>query len=204
MEGDRRIQFILMGTAVAIFVFSYSLGYFIGKEAGFEEAKQKFDIEKQKLLKTIAALSPVSQPRVENKVVVVDNTKEKTEHSVAEEKVKKEISQEKKKIVEEKKKELASTSTKQEKKSTVKLKSKETTREIKEKGYYLQVGVFKNKTNAIKLASQLKEKGFNSKTLFYDKYTVVTVGYFDSKEKALSVQKLLKNIGYKSILKRRK
>ncbi|MEO2068832.1 MAG: SPOR domain-containing protein [Desulfurobacteriaceae bacterium] len=76
MEGDRKLQYILMGAATVIFGFSYMVGYFVGKEAGFEEAKKKFDIEKQKLLKTIAALSPVSQPRVENKIFVVDKTKE--------------------------------------------------------------------------------------------------------------------------------
>jgi cell division protein FtsN len=75
---------------------------------------------------------------------------------------------------------------------------------IKEGNYYLQIGVFRSRANAIKLASQLEKKGFKTKTLFTNNYTVVIVGYFEHKNEALVARKLLKESGYDSILKRRK
>ena len=102
MEGDRKFQYILMAAAIVIFGFSYIVGYFVGKEAGFEEAKQKFNIEKQKLLKTIATLSPVSQPRVENKVYVVDKTVEEGSENVTDDGTQKEAVKEEKTSLEQK------------------------------------------------------------------------------------------------------
>ena len=196
MEGDRKFQYILMAAAIVIFGFSYIVGYFVGKEAGFEEAKQKFNIEKQKLLKTIATLSPVSQPRVENKVYVVDKTVEEGSENVTQ----KEAVKEEKTSLEQKNQTYEEVA---EEKVTGKAQEKETTL-IKEGDYYLQVGVFRNRANAIKLASQLEKKGFKTKTLFTNNYTIVIVGYFEHKNEALVAKKLLRKFGYDSILKRRK
>lgn len=213
MEGDRKFQYILMAAAIVIFGFSYIVGYFVGKEAGFEEAKQKFNIEKQKLLKTIATLSPVSQPRVENKVYVVDKTVEEGSENVTDDGTQKEAVKEEKTSLEQKtqtyeeiaERKVTGKAQKQEKEEVFarQIERKETAL-IKEGDYYLQVGVFRNRANAIKLASQLKEKGFKTKTLFTNNYTTVIVGYFEHKNEALVAKKLLKESGYDSILKRRK
>ena len=213
MEGDRKFQYILMAAAIVIFGFSYIVGYFVGKEAGFEEAKQKFNIEKQKLLKTIATLSPVSQPRVENKVYVVDKTVEERSENVTDDGTQKEAVQEEKTSLEQKtqtyeeiaEEKVTGKAQEQEKEKVFarQIERKETAL-IKEGDYYLQVGVFRNRANAIKLASQLKEKGFKTKTLFTNNYTTVIVGYFEHKNEALVAKKLLKESGYNSILKRMK
>ena len=213
MEGDRKFQYILMAAAIVIFGFSYIVGYFVGKEAGFEEAKQKFNIEKQKLLKTIATLSPVSQPRVENKVYVVDKTVEEGSENVTDDGTQKEAVKEEKTSLEQKtqtyeeiaERKVTGKAQKQEKEEVFarQIERKETAL-IKEGDYYLQVGVFRNRANAIKLASQLKEKGFKTKTLFTNNYTTVIVGYFEHKNEALVAKKLLRKFGYDSILKRRK
>ena len=213
MEGDRKFQYILMAAAIVIFGFSYIVGYFVGKEAGFEEAKQKFNIEKQKLLKTIATLSPVSQPRVENKVYVVDKTVEEGSENVTDDGTQKEAVKEEKTSLEQKtqtyeeiaEKKVTGKAQKQEKEEVFarQIERKETAL-IKEGDYYLQVGVFKNRANAIKLASRLEEKGFKTKTIFTDKYTIVVVGYFEHKNEALVAKNLLRKLGYDSILKRRK
>ena len=213
MEGDRKLQYILMAAAIVIFGFSYIVGYFVGKEAGFEEAKQKFNIEKQKLLKTIATLSPVSQPRVENKVYVVDKTVEEGSENVTDDVTQKEAVKEEKTSLEQKtqtyeeiaERKVTGKAQKQEKEEVfaTQIERKETAL-IKEGDYYLQVGVFRNRANAIKLASQLEKKGFKTKTLFTNNYTTVIVGYFEHKNEALVAKKLLKESGYDSILKRRK
>lgn len=213
MEGDRKFQYILMAAAIVIFGFSYIVGYFVGKEAGFEEAKQKFDIEKQKLLKTIATLSPVSQPRVENKVYVVDKTVEEGSENVTDDGTQKEAVKEEKTSLEQKtqtyeeiaEEKVTGKAQKQEKEEVFarQIERKETAL-IKEGDYYLQVGVFRNRANAIKLASQLEKKGFKTKTLFTNNYTIVIVGYFEHKNEALVAKKLLRKFGYDSILKRRK
>ena len=213
MEGDRKFQYILMAAAIVIFGFSYIVGYFVGKEAGFEEAKQKFNIEKQKLLKTIATLSPVSQPRVENKVYVVDKTVEEGSENVTDDGTQKEAVKEEKTSLEQKtqtyeeiaEKKVTGKAQEQEKEEVFarQIERKETAL-IKEGDYYLQVGVFRNRANAIKLASQLEKKGFKTKTLFTNNYTTVIVGYFEHKNEALVAKKLLKESGYDSILKRRK
>ena len=213
MEGDRKFQYILMAAAIVIFGFSYIVGYFVGKEAGFEEAKQKFNIEKQKLLKTIATLSPVSQPRVENKVYVVDKTVEEGSENVTDDGTQKEAVKEEETSLEQKprtyeeiaEEKVTGKARKQEKEEVFARQiEKRETALIKEGDYYLQVGVFKNGANAIKLASQLKEKGFKTKTLFTNNYTIVIAGYFEHKNEALIAKKLLKESGYDSILRRRK
>ncbi|MEO2083203.1 MAG: SPOR domain-containing protein, partial [Desulfurobacteriaceae bacterium] len=69
------------------------------------------------------------------------------------------------------------------------------------KVYYLQVGVFRNRSNAVRFASELKSKGFDAKTEFFDDKTRVVGGDFDSQKEALSVKRDLKRKGFDSILK---
>jgi cell division protein FtsN len=77
-------------------------------------------------------------------------------------------------------------------------------REEEEDRFYLQVGVFRNKINASRLAEKLREKGYEAKTVtHHGKYIKVIVGYFSSKEDALKVKEELKKDGYNSILRRR-
>jgi len=72
------------------------------------------------------------------------------------------------------------------------------------KKYYLQLGIFKNKANAVKLAEELNRKGFQAKTVFGKRYVKVIVGYFDSLHQARVVQKELRSAGFDSVLKWRK
>ena len=186
MEGDRRLQLILITVATVIFALSYIIGYMVGKEAGFEEAKAKFEVEKQRLLKTLAEISPISRP-VENKLV---NESEETETENAE-KEENETEEETTPAPEE-----ATQAQKQEENSPT---------ESTEGDFYLQVGVFRNATNASKLAEKLREEGYEATVVptASGKYSKVIVGYFSSKEEALKVKEELKSEGYNSILKRR-
>ena len=72
------------------------------------------------------------------------------------------------------------------------------------KRYYLQVGIFRNKANAVKLAQELNSKGFQSKTVFGKRYVKVIVGYYDSLHQARVVQRELRSAGFDSVLKWRK
>ncbi len=72
------------------------------------------------------------------------------------------------------------------------------------KRYYLQVGIFRNKVNAVKLAQELNSKGFQSKTVFGKRYVKVIVGYYDSLHQARVVQRELRSAGFDSVLKWRK
>jgi cell division protein FtsN len=247
MDGDRKLQYVLMGAATVIFGFSYTVGYFVGKEAGFKEAKKKFEVEKQRLLKTIAALSPVSQPRVENKIYVVDKTEKSSESETAEKEKLPEISSSGQKQLEDndknKKKPLIASSNsnnsvedkeakengnspeeisstlfngndsiaeekpKIDKESVEKLPKKEVEQLGKDvrNSFYLQVGVFKNRGNALKLRERLENHGFNAKVLDKGRFSVVIVGYFETKEKALEVKKNIKEkLKLDSIIRRRK
>jgi len=192
MEGDRRLQLILITVATVIFALSYIIGYMVGKEAGFEEAKAKFEVEKQRLLKTLAEISPISRP-VENKLV---NESEETETENAE-KGEKEAEEETTPAPEE-----ATQAQKQEENNPIET---QVPTESTEGNFYLQVGVFRNATNASKLAEKLREGGYEATVVptASGKYSKVIVGYFSSKEEALKVKEELKSEGYNSILKRR-
>ena len=213
MEGDRRLQVILIFVATAIFALSYIIGYMVGKEAGFQEAKAKFEVEKQRLLKTLAEISPVSRP-IEDKVVS-EKTEEETEGETEEreEEGKVEESKESQKQEESGKQDDSSilaplfqkTQPKPEvQPKPVQPKPQVVEREEEEDRFYLQVGVFRNKINASRLAEKLREKGYEAKTVtHHGKYIKVIVGYFSSKEDALKVKEELKKDGYNSILRRR-
>ncbi len=204
MEKNRQ-YYILLAGAVFIFMASYAVGFVIGKKAGIQEAEKRFTIEKQNLLKTIASLSPVSRPKVEEKVVIV-NASNETESTVAEnqtqEQAEKQPAEAKTKEAEEKKEtEKTATSNIQ---TASQQEEKTKTKSITTGNYYVQVGVFRDKTNVAKLMNRLKSKGFNAKSIILPGGKVkVIVGYF-SRNEAKVVYRKLKNIGISGIVKRRR
>ncbi len=218
MERDRKLMILVSLATVVIFGFSYAVGYFVGKQAGIKEERAKCELEKKQIVKTFARIAPVSrpQPQIEEKVVAPKQEqteeKEKAEES---EKVSKEEepvatpsqtnqTEESAEEVEVEEKEEEETSPSPQGTGTSKAESSTGTFKKAEKLYYLQVGVFKNRANAVRLASELKSKGFNAKTEFSGDYAKVIVGYFRSWQEANAVRKELLNSGYKSILKWRK
>lgn len=224
MEEDKKLQYILMAAAVVIFGFSYAVGYFVGKETGFKGAEQKFNVEKQKLLKTIATLSPVSRPTNKREVYVVDKTAQGNRKSVAQKsgqnatKVNTEVavnngtqkevtpktqapSVKKAPTLKEIAKGNATSKIQKQVKKTATANVQPPKTVARGRKYFLQVGIFKNKGNAVKLASQLEKKKFKTKTVFYNNRSVVIVGYFNNESTAFATQRLLKKAGYFSILK---
>ncbi len=231
MEGERRVQIIIAVIAAVLLAFAYGVGYYVGKGTGIEEEKKVCELQKRQLIKTLSRITPVSRPEpVEEKVVGApskENQPQKPEAKTSLEKtsapVEKPSEQQpsekgktgsEKKVPEEKvqagKKEVVTavaekvaTEKKSEKKKTVNEVSSVKKR-APETRYYLQVGVFRNKVNAVKLAQKLNEKGFQTKTVFEKGYVKVIVGYFDSLHQARVVQKELHSAGFDSVLKWRK
>jgi len=191
MERDRRVLALLGSSLVVIFAFSYAVGYYVGKQAGVREEKERCEIEKKQLMKTLAQITPVSrpQPQIEERVVGAPQVEEAEsitpETQVATAEVK--GAEEKESPKEEKPKE----------------EKKEVEKAAKEP-YYLQVGVFKSRANAEKLVKALKAKGFNPQIVSTDGLVKVIVGYYPSLEAAASARRELKKAGYNSIIKRRK
>ncbi|ADU97080.1 SPOR domain-containing protein [Thermovibrio ammonificans] len=71
MEGGRKIQALLGVATVILLTLSYSVGYYVGKEAGVQQERKKCEAEKKQLIKTLAQINPVSRPQtpIESKVV---------------------------------------------------------------------------------------------------------------------------------------
>jgi len=233
MEGDRRVQIIIAVVAAVLLAFAYGVGYYVGKGSGIEEEKKICEIQKRQLIKTLSRITPVSRPEpVEEKVVGTQpqtsqkevSSKEVTktlEQKVSQQEVpKKEVANPQEKTAE---KEVKTVKNGQEEKadtvsvvkkgeSVVKPKTQEVaekTPQVKEKPsngkkYYLQLGIFRNEANAVKLAEELNKKGFQSKTVFGKRYVKVIVGYFDSLHQARVVQKELRSAGFDSVLKWRR
>ncbi len=217
MERDRRLMILVSLATITIFCFSYAVGYFVGKQAGIKEERAKCELEKKQIVKTFARIAPVSrpQPQIEERVVAPKEQEqvEEKEKSEESEKVSKEeepvatssqTNQTKESVEEVEEKEEKETSPNPQGTESSKVESSSGTFKKAEKLYYLQVGVFKNRANAVRLASELKSKGFNAKTEFSGDYAKVIVGYFKSWQEANAVRKELLNSGYKSILKWRK
>lgn len=222
MERDRRLMAVVSAAVVVIFAFSYAVGYFVGKQAGIKEERAKCEMEKKQIVKTLARIAPVSrpQPQIEEKVIGQPQTEEKKEEkeeakptssnpqsgsqgvnspavSSAQKEEKSEPQSEENPF-----KEFVKAAKKEEKEEEVK---KEPSKKSESgKLYFLQVGVFKNKANAVKLANELKAKGFDAKTEFFRGYARVVVGYFKSWQEAEAVRKELLNSGYKAIIRWRK
>ncbi len=222
MEGERRLKIVLIVFATVVFALSYVVGYVVGKEAGFREAQKKFEVERQRLLKTLAQLNPVSRP-IESKVLDetseekrVAETEEKAEEQkqTAEEAENHTVAQEQpdgKPPEEEtgkgeietvkppgKREVITAEAGREEKKQTAQEEG------IEEEGdYYLQVGVFRNRANALRFAEKLKELGFKVKTVFKGDLTYVIVGYYETLDEARTVKEELAEEKINSILKRR-
>jgi cell division protein FtsN len=226
MDGDRKFQVIFVVVSALLFGFAYGIGYYVGKGKGIEEEKKICEIEKKQIVKTLSRIAPVSRPEpIEEKVVgekteveaesenksevasngtgsngtgeeitqVAQVTSNQTEvektEEIAEEKVKNRESEEKTEEVKSKEEKI------------------EKEREVKQNQsgkYYLQVGVFRNKENALKLAERLQKLGFKPKTIYTSRYVKVAVGYFQTKREALKTKKELSSHGISAILKRRK
>jgi cell division protein FtsN len=204
MENSKKLQMILMFVAALVMALAYMVGYFVGKEAGFKQASAKFEVEKKKLLKTLAELNPVSRP-IEEKVV--KETAKKPPVSKKETKAK-----EKPQVKTENATKTQTVKTEKEKKAeektqtatSNKVNTQEKAKEYENGRYYVQVGIFRNKANALKLASKLNSKGFPTKTLITKHYVKVIVGYYETYKEAYHALKKLKAEGYQGIVKRRK
>jgi cell division protein FtsN len=201
----------------------------VGKQAGIKEERAKCEMEKKQIVKTLARIAPVSrpQPQIEEKVIGQPQTEEKKEEkeeakptssnpqsgsqevnspavSSAPKEEKSEPQPEENPF-----KEFVKAAKKEEKEEAPQPKEEEVKKEPSKKSesgklYFLQVGVFKNKANAVKLANELKAKGFDAKTEFFRGYARVVVGYFKSWQEAEAVRKELLNSGYKAIIRWRK
>ncbi len=224
MEGERRIQIIVAFVSAVLLVFSYGVGYYVGKGAGVEEERKICEVQKKQLIKTLSRITPVSRPEpVEEKVVVppknVQTSKPPAQKEQKKEKpevtstnatpVQKKVVKASKVAGESKPEEKPVSVSKVEKvkspevASPVKGKKEKAASPIHRRVYFLQVGVFKTKSNAVKLAQELNRKGFHSKTVFGKKYVKVIVGDFESLSQARAVQRKLRRMGFDSILKRR-
>jgi cell division protein FtsN len=219
MERDRKVMGLLAGALIVIFAFSYAVGYYIGKQAGIKEEKERCEVEKKQLMKTLARITPVSrpQPQIEEKVVGAPTLAElqKEEETKEEEKpavelptqvATAEVKGEEEKPAEEKAEEV---SKREEKAAPTKAPQKEPSESKQEtskpkKLYFLQVGVFKSSANAQKLVNALKAKGFDAKILRSGNLVKVIVGDFNSWSSANAVKKELKKAGYDSIIRWRK
>ncbi|SMP06051.1 cell division protein FtsN [Desulfurobacterium pacificum] len=206
MENSKKLQMILMFVATLVMALAYMVGYFVGKEAGFKQASAKFEVEKKKLLKTLAELNPVSRPIEERVVketakkppVSKKETKAKEKQQVKTENATKPQNQTVK-VEEEKKAEEKTEST-----ANSNTNIQEKVKKYENGRYYVQVGIFRNKANALKLASKLNSKGFPTKTLITKHYVKVIVGYYETYKEAYQALKKLKAEGYQGIVKRRK
>jgi cell division protein FtsN len=231
MEKDRKFLLLISSTAVVIFAFSYAVGYFVGKQAGIKEERAKCEIEKKQIVKTLARITPVSrpQPEIEEKVVggapsfeekekVEESSLATTQKSQQEKNSTSQESSQKEKtasveLPEKRAKKVetvkatepkAEEKTPSEKREPIKLSKESEVKEKSGKVYYLQVGVFKSKANAVKLTQKLKEKGFDAKTELSKGYAKVVIGYFKSLQEAMAVRKELKDAGFDSIVRWRK
>jgi len=223
MERDRKVVFLLSGALAVTFAFSYAVGYYLGKQAGVKEERERCEVEKKQLMKTLARITPVSrpQPQIEERVVgaptlaELQKEEEKKEEKPAVEpgtQVAASGVGEEKSRKEEKPSEKAGEASDGEEKSAPAEKTGRETSEQKpqektskpRKLYYLQVGVFRSSANAQKLVNALKAKGFNARLLRSGGLVKVVVGDFESWSSANAVKKELKKAGYDSIIKWRK
>ncbi|WP_456426548.1 SPOR domain-containing protein [Desulfurobacterium sp.] len=212
MEKNKKLYYILMAAAVVLLMVSYGIGFMVGKNYGYTTAKKEFEVEKQKLMKTIASLTPLSRPKPEEKVVVVNGkpavppaekkvekkVEKKQEVEVAEKKEQKATSRVSGKPVVEKKTEV----TRQE--VAVKKEVKRT-KEAKKKNrdYFVQVGIFSKKVNAERLVHKLKKAGIPASVSRFGRYYRVTAGMFTEKE-AKSILLKLKRMKLSGIIKKRR
>jgi len=230
MEGGKKIQLIVAVVAVIALGFAYGVGYYVGTEAGVEKEKKICEAQKRQIIKTLSRIVPVSRPEPVEETVVQrpkeqnekpqpreeTTAKAETQNQVAKKETNATTSATrttkaslKSQVAE---KEINATKTAQ--KETEEPKSKPEKQENKApkagkmktevaKGYYVQLGLFRNKENAFRLVRKLQAKGFKPKTEFSKSFVKVFIGYFADKNEALRVKRKLKNLGFESILRRK-
>jgi cell division protein FtsN len=194
MNQGKTLRWILMGVIAILLAGSYGIGFYVGQESGYQKEKEKCDKEKKKLLKIIAELSPVSRPVVPRQTFQKQPEEKQEEKPEIQEPQKtepepqpepqrpqpeEEVKQVKEEKVVEKKAE----------------KRPEEFEKVKAGKYYIQVGVFRNKANALKLSAKLNQMGFNTKTVVVRGFVKVIVGDFDSLESAQEAKERIESIG---------
>ena len=187
---NRKLYYILVASAFSLVFLSYLTGFFVGKHAGFIKAKAQFDVEKQSLMKTLATMKPISRPVEERKTVIVDKTTNKTTNAT--------IAKKPKTVV----KNVARMPENKTASKKVIQRPKAKVGKVSKGNYYLQLGIFKNKSNAVRLAKKVQSLGLNAKTILEGSKVKVIVGYL-AKDQALSAYKLLKAKGILGIIRRR-
>ncbi|WP_456396437.1 SPOR domain-containing protein [Desulfurobacterium sp.] len=210
MEGNRKLYYVLMAAAVVLLMVSYGVGFMVGKNYGYNNAKKEFEVEKQKLMKTIASLTPLSRPRSEEKVVVVNgnppsqtNLNATSEKKAPQQSVNSTETKPEEKTSGEKKKQVQVS--KVESKPVVKppaVKGVKKNQKIK-KDYFIQLGIFSKRANAEKLVKKLKKAGIPSHISKWKNYYRVTTGTFTEKE-AKQVLAKLKKMKLSGIIKKRR
>ncbi|OMH40151.1 SPOR domain-containing protein [Desulfurobacterium indicum] len=205
MESNKKLYYVLMAGAVVLLMVSYGVGFMVGKNYGYNNAKKEFEVEKQKLIKTIASLTPLSRPKPEEKVVIVNgnplsqNTTAVSGKKTQQSQEQKETKPEEKPSVKERKQVQVS---KPESKPSVKPSTKKKVQKVK-KDYYIQVGIFSKRANAEKVVRKLKKAGIPSHLSKWKNYYRVTVGMFTEKE-AKQVLVKLKKMKLSGIIKKRR
>ncbi|SNR89160.1 SPOR domain-containing protein [Desulfurobacterium atlanticum] len=208
MEGNKKLYYILMGAAVVLLTASYGVGFYVGRDTGYSEAKKEFEIEKKKLLKTIASLTPLSRPKPEEKVVVVnakpeekksEEKKTQTEkEATTEVKTVKPETSEKKQNSAEKQAEIAKKEEKQINKPSVKTEKVST-----KKNYFIQVGIFRSEVNAKKLVKKLSQKGIPATVDRWKGYYRVKTQMLTQDEAKALLKRLKEEMKLSGIVKRR-
>ncbi|WP_457568724.1 SPOR domain-containing protein [Desulfurobacterium sp.] len=203
MEGNRKLYYVLMAAAVVLLMISYAVGFVVGKNYGYNNARKEFEAEKQKLLKTIASLTPLSRPKPEEKVVIVNG---KPPASSLVSSTNKTAGVEKKTAVENKTKEKQTQVARPEKKPTKTVKNeskKEVRKPVVNKEYYIQLGIFSKRENAERFAAKLKKTGVSVRISRWKNYYRVTAGNFTEKE-ARQVLAKLKKLKISGIIRKRR
>lgn len=171
------IYLILVGTG--IFIISVMIGRFLGT---YLVRKIPSEIKKEISVERV----PIIPPKVE---IVKPEKKEETVRKIYEEK---EFKNDKVKVLKKEVKEKTDSG------------KKEENSKIEKKKFYIQVGAFKNRENALKLIKQLQDIGYspilkreeNENEIIYK----VQVGVFSDKENTLKESEKLKNQGYPSYI----
>jgi len=206
MEGNRKLYYILMGVAVVLLTVSYGVGFYVGKNAGYTQAKEEFEVEKKKLLKTIASLTPLSRPKPEEKVVVVNANPEtqKQEQQQKQEQEKTEVVKEEKVEVKTKKTETPKKPVKKEEKQVKQpSQQKKTEKVAANKNYFIQVGIFRSEINAKKLAKKLSQKGIPATVDKWKGYYRVKTDMLTQEEAKTVLKRLKEEMKLSGIIKRR-
>jgi cell division protein FtsN len=202
MEGGRKVQLLLGLATVVLLTLSYSVGYYVGKEAGITQEKKICEVEKKEIIKTLSQINPVSRPQtpIEDRVVAQVVGGSSQEQGLTEkvegapEKQKEENGNPSGEGVSEKKKEgekVAEAQAQQPKvaRSTETEKAENSSKEKKEKGQLPPASV-----GSVKEIQ--KEKGEQKKAEVHGKVYFLQVGVFRSERNAERLAQELRSKGF--------